>query len=319
MYKILLYYKYTHIDDPKGFMSEQRALCLRLGMKGRIIVATEGINGTIEGTEEACKAYQEALMDTEIGGKKVFANIHWKVSTGTSDGTAFPRLSVKARKEIVSLHLADDDTDIDPNQMTGVHLKPEELKKWYEEGKEFYIVDMRNDYELTVGKFEGTIFPELNNFRDLKKNLKKIEDLKGKTVLSVCTGGVRCEKASGLLVREGFTDVYQLDGGIVSYMEKFPGQNFKGSLYVFDKRVVMNFEDPKKHEIISSCSKCGKKSEHYVNCANLMCHRHFICCPDCLLLGAATHPPHGLAYCNLKCKISWAWYQTTKKIKKVLA
>ncbi|MEI6660287.1 MAG: rhodanese-related sulfurtransferase [bacterium] len=314
MYKILLYYKYTHIADPKALRDEQRALCERLGMKGRIIVATEGINGTIEGTEASCLDYMR-LMKSE----PQFADIHWKVSTGTSDGTAFPRLSVKARKEIVSLHLADDDTDIDPNQITGVHLKPEDLKKWYEEGKEFYIVDMRNDYELTVGKFEGTIFPELNNFRDLKKNLAKIEDLKGKTVLSVCTGGVRCEKASGLLVREGFKDVYQLDGGIVSYMEKFPGQNFKGSLYVFDKRVVMNFDKPENHEVISKCSKCGKPSEHYVNCANLMCHRHFICCPECLLQSPIEHPPYGVAYCNLKCKISWAWYQTTKKIKKVLA
>lgn len=317
MYKILLYYKYTHIEDPKALRGEQFDLCQRLGMKGRIIVASEGINGTIEGTESACEEYMKMMKSDHR-----FTDIHWKISAGTSDGTAFPRLSVKTRKEIVSLHLEDDSTDIDPNQITGAHLKPEDLRKWYEEGREFAIVDMRNDYELRVGKFNGTIFPELNNFRDLKKNLNKLSELKDKTVLTVCTGGVRCEKASGLLVREGFKDVYQLDGGIVSYMEKYPGQDFKGSLYVFDKRVVMNFEDPEKHEIISECSKCGQKSEHYVNCANLMCHRHFICCKDCLDQGPSKvgfGPKfYGVVYCNLKCKITWAWYQLTKRLKKTV-
>jgi UPF0176 protein len=312
-YNILLYYKYTHIDNPKALRDEQFSLLERLGAKGRVIVATEGINGTFEATDEACKEYMELM---KADGR--FADIHWKISRGTDDGTAFPRLSVKVRKEIVSLHLGDE-ADINPNEITGNHLKPEMLRKWYEEGKEFHIVDMRNDYELRVGKFEGTVFPELNNFRDLKKNIKKIEDLKDKTVLTVCTGGVRCEKASGLLVREGFKDVYQLDGGIVSYMEKYPAKDFKGSLYVFDKRIVMNFDDPENHEIIGHCSKCDATSEHYVNCANLMCHDHFICCEDCLNKDAEVHPPYGEAYCNIWCNIKWKWYQIKKNFKTTLA
>lgn len=310
-YTILLFYKYTHIEKPTQFRDEHFDLCQRLGLKGRFIVAHEGINGTLEGTDEACKEYMKIMKSDPK-----FADIHWKISEGTKDGTAFPRLSVKVRKEIVSLHLGDE-ADIDPNQTTGIHLKPEDLRKWYEEGKEFHIVDMRNDYELKVGKFEGTVFPDLNNFRDLKKNLSKLEDLKDKTVLTVCTGGVRCEKASGLLVREGFKEVYQLDGGIVSYMEKYPGENFKGSLYVFDKRVVMNFDDPNNHEIISNCSKCGAPSEHYVNCANLMCHAHFICCENCLEKDATEHPPHGKAFCNLRCNINWKLRNFSKKLKKL--
>jgi UPF0176 protein len=312
-YTIILFYKYTTIDDPKAFRDEQFNLCQNLGMKGRMIIAKEGINGTFEGTEASCSEYMKVMKED-----KRFADIHWKVSNGTPDGTAFPRLSVKVRKEIVSLHLGEEE-DIDPNQTTGIHLKPEDLHKWYKEGKKFHIVDMRNDYELRVGKFEGTVFPDLNNFRDLKKNLKKIEDLKDTTVLTVCTGGVRCEKASGLLVREGFKDVYQLDGGIVSYMEKYPGQDFKGSLYVFDKRIVMNFDDKDKHEIIGRCSKCNKPSEHYVNCANLMCHDHFICCEDCLEQDSNIHPPYGKAYCNIWCNLKWKWYQIIKSVKKVFA
>ncbi len=301
-YQILLYYKYTDVSDPQALMHSQKTLCTKLGMKGRIIVAYEGINGTIEGTRSACKEYMEIMK-----ADPRFTDIHWKISDGTPDGSAFPRLSVKVRKEIVSLHLADDSEDINPNEITGTHLTPEELRAWYEEGKEFHIVDMRNDYELRSGKFEGTIFPELNNFRDLKKNLSKIGHLKNKPVLTVCTGGVRCEKASGLLVREGFENVYQLDGGIVSYMEKYPGKDFKGSLYVFDKRVTMHFEDPDIHEIIGRCQKCDTPSEQYVNCANLMCHDHFICCKNCL-------EKNGSAFCNMRCKISWRWYQLKKSI-----
>ena len=315
-YKILLFYKYTHIEHPNQFRDEHFDLCQGLGMKGRFIVAHEGINGTLEGTEEACNEYMQIMENMEIGRKKVFANIHWKVSEGTTDGTAFPRLSVKTRKEIVSLHLGTE-KDIDPNEITGTHLKPADLRKWYEEGKEFHIVDMRNDYELKVGKFEGTVFPDLNNFRDLKKNIKKLEEIKGKTVLTVCTGGVRCEKASGLLVREGFENVYQLDGGIVSYMEQFPGQDFKGSLYVFDKRNTMHFEDPDKHEVIGKCKKCKTKSEQYVNCANLMCHEHFICCDDCLQEKKVDNPYSGLAYCNLWCKIEWKLRLLYRKLKKL--
>ncbi len=311
-YKIILFYKYAHIDNPKALRDAQFDLCKRLSMKGRMIIAHEGINGTFEGRDEACNEYMDYMK-----ADSRFADIHWKVSNGTEDGTAFPRLSVKVRKEIVSLHLGDE-ADIDPNQITGVHLKPEDLHKWYEEGRKFHIVDMRNDYELRVGKFEGTVFPDLNNFRDLKQNLKKIEDLKDTTVLTVCTGGVRCEKASGLLVREGFKDVYQLDGGIVSYMEKYPGQDFKGSLYVFDKRIVMNFDDPTNHEVIGKCSKCNTPSEHYVNCANLMCHDHFICCESCLKTNAEDHPPYGEAYCNTWCIIKWKFYQLKKNLKKNL-
>jgi UPF0176 protein len=287
-FQILLYYKYVQIDNPQAVMAAQKAFCEALGMRGRIIVAHEGINGTIEGTRENTEKYI-AWMNTD----RRFRNIHWKKSAGLGD--AFPKLSVKVRKEIVSLHLHD--SDIDPNEITGKHLSPIELRKWYESGKEFYIVDMRNDYELEVGKFNQTIFPGLQNFRDLREKLSEIENLKNKTVLTVCTGGVRCEKASGLLKREGFMDVYQLDGGIVSYMEKFPEQDFKGGLYVFDKRKVVHFSAPEKHEMIGICKKCQNKSERYINCAFPQCHTHMIVCENC-------DPNENQTYCNEKCKIS---------------
>ncbi len=184
----------------------------------------------------------------------------------------------------MSLHLGQSGTcDIDPNQVSGIHLKPEELHQWLADKKEFYIVDMRNIYEHKVGHFEGSILPPIENFRDLPKVVEQIKHLKDKTVLTVCTGGVRCEKASGFLMTQGFTDVYQLDGGIVSYMERYPNEDFKGKLYVFDGRVTMGFyTDDAKHEVVGKCDNCGEQTEHFVNCDNPVCHRHFLNCEKCL-------------------------------------
>ncbi|MEQ1561118.1 MAG: rhodanese-related sulfurtransferase [Nitrospira sp.] len=282
---IILFYKYTNIEDPEKLKKDQVALCTKLGLKGRVIVAKEGINATLEGTDENIEKYlKEYLADPR------FSDTHIKRSNGTGD--SFPKLSVKVRTEIVSLHL---ENDIDPNQITGVHLKPEELKQWYESGKEFYIIDMRNDYEFKVGRFKDSVLMPVQNFRDIPKALSYIEHLKDKTVVPVCTGGVRCEKASGLLVREGFKDVYQLDGGMVTYMEKFPAQEFEGSLYVFDKRILVNFDPADKHVVVGCCDKCQSPSERYVNCKNPQCNKHFICCESC-------SEEDGRSFCSLECR-----------------
>ncbi len=274
-YTILLYYKYTRIKDPEIAKVEQKSACEALGLKGRIIVSKEGINGTVEGTTDACEKYI-AWMESQ----KAFRGIDWKKSAG--NGQCFPKLSVKVRQEIVSLHLVDEGWDIDPTKMTGKRLKAEELDKMYEQGEEFYVVDMRNDYELEVGKFEGTVFPGLKNFRDLKDRVKEIEHLKDKKVVTVCTGGVRCEKASGFLLSQGFKDVSQLHNGMVTYMEKFPGKAFKGSLYVFDGRKTMTFDSPDNHTIIGKCHYCKNPTENYFDCTYPFCHQQFLGCESCV-------------------------------------
>ncbi len=248
-------------------------LCKNLNLKGRLIVASEGLNITLEGKTQDTENF---IKELETDAR--FLNIHYKRSEGTGD--AFPRLSVKVRSEIVSLHLGV--CDVDPNVTTGTHLKPEELHSWIADKKEFYIVDMRNAYEHAVGKFAGSICPPMENFRDLPKLMKMIDHLKDKTVLTVCTGGVRCEKASGYLITQGFKDVYQLDGGIVSYMEKYPNEDFEGKLYVFDGRVAMGFytDDP-KHKIIGICVGCGGASENIVDCRERGCNGQFILCDTC--------------------------------------
>lgn len=272
MFEIILYYKYTPLLDAESLLEAQRALCERLSLKGRILIADEGINGTLEGTKETVDEYVRILTSDAR-----FADINIKRSAGT--GEAFPKLKVKYRTEIVSGHLEDE--DVKPWETTGKHLSAEELQSWIDTGEEFTIVDMRNDYEYKIGHFENSINPGMANFRDLKKIVEDLEPIKQKKVITVCTGGVRCEKASGYLIKKGFEDVYQLENGIVSYMEKYPNKAFKGKLYVFDNRVAMDFDTPDNHTVVGKCGLCESATENYVNCKNKLCNKHFLICTSC--------------------------------------
>lgn len=287
MFTIILYYKYIPLEDPVALMKTERALCVKLGLKGRILIANEGINGTLEGKTEDIEEYcKNFLSDTR------FSDVVIKKSPGT--GSAFPKLQVKVRDEIVSSHLKDN--DVKPYNLTGKYISAEELNRWFLEKKEFYIVDMRNNYEQLGGHFDGSILPDIDNFRDLPTMLPKLAHLQNKTIVTVCTGGVRCEKASGFLLQSGFADVYQLKDGIVSYMEKYPNEHFKGKLYVFDNRMLMGFNtESSEHIVIGKCALCGKQSENYINCIDDICHRHFICCKDCV-------NENNQAYCPGQCR-----------------
>lgn len=266
---ILLFYKYVSVEDPEALSAHLRTQAKERNLVGRILVATEGINGTVEGSVADTEAFAKELLSDER-----FSDMRIKRSAGT--GTAFPKLSVKVRNEIVGTQFP---ASVDPTKRTGTHLPPETLREWYEEGKDFVVVDMRNDYEFRSGHFKDSINPGLENSRDLPKALPKLEEFKDKTVLTVCTGGIRCEKMSAFLLENGFTDVYQLDNGIHGYMEKYPGKDFLGSLYTFDDRKTMHFGGDR--EIIGTCHFCASPTEKYVNCANDFCHLHFLVCEAC--------------------------------------
>jgi len=272
-YKVVLFYKYIYIENPVDLMDAQKELCGELGLKGRMLIAKEGINGTFEGESSKIDKYCR-----DLAKDKRFCDIQFKFSDG--DGKSFLKLSIKVRDEIVAGHLGE--MDVNPAEVTGKYITPEQLHKWFEQKKEFYVVDMRNDFEQEVGMFEGSIKSGMHLFRDLPKTAKTISHLKDKPIVTVCTGGVRCEKASGFLVKNGFAHVYQLAGGIHSYIEKYPNEHFAGALYVFDQRVVMGFNmDSKKRKVVGKCASCGKKSESFVNCKDPDCNRHFIACSDC--------------------------------------
>ncbi len=287
-HEISIFYKYTTVLDPEAFMRYLAEVAIILRLTGRILIAPEGINGTFEGKSAYVKRFEDIMhaQDGSPGTFGDFSDVWFKHSPGT--GGAFPKMKVKVRDEIVTLGLGKEG-DIDPNVVTGTHVTPEEVKKWINAGEDFKIIDMRNDYEYQVGHFKGSINPVMENFRDLAKVAPELEPLKEQKVLTVCTYGVRCEKASGYLKTQGFKDVYQLDGGIGTYMKAFPGEDFLGSLFVFDNRMLERWTDT--YPIVGECRVCGDTSEQYSNCAFPDCHKKMIVCEDCLSEGPAWCSP----------------------------
>jgi UPF0176 protein len=277
MEKIILYYKFVPLPDPESVLHWQRQLCERHGLKGRIILSTHGINGTLGGPVEGLKAYKKAMnLHTKFKG------IMYKWSEGRADD--FPRLSIKVRDEIVTF-LTPDELQVNEKGVVGggKHIKPEALHKLVEEkGDDVVFFDGRNAYEAEVGKFKNAIVPNTRTTRDFLDELEtpEMQDLKDKTVVTYCTGGIRCEILSSLMKNRGFKDVYQIDGGIVKYGEKFKDEGlWEGKLYVFDKRMTVGFSDKAKD--IGSCSLCEKKTSNFINCAELSCNDLILACKSC--------------------------------------
>lgn len=267
---VLLFYKFVDLSDPKGFAEAHRAKAAELGLKGRMLVAEEGINGTFEGPTAATEAYKAFLAaDPLLAGMKV------KESPGT--GSSFSKLKIKVRNEVVTLGAGR----FNVAEKTATELPAAELRKWYAEDKDFVVLDLRNSYEIESGKFDRTIDPGLRNFRDLPGKLPELEALKDKKVVTVCTGGIRCEKATCFLKEQGFTDVYQLKDGIHTYMQEFPGEHFKGTLFVFDDRMTTDVVPIAGKEIIGTCSFCSIPTERYCSDDSVRPSRKLLCCADC--------------------------------------
>jgi len=274
-YQVLLYYRYQPIAEPEAFVQEHWALCEELELLGRILIGHEGINGTVSGLTPQTERYMEVLKADERT-----RGIEFKVDP--ADEHAFRKLSIKLRSEIVRLGLEEDE-DIVPSELTGKRLTPEEwLEAMQEEG--VIILDGRNDYESALGRFAGAVCPDVGNFRDFPQWIREnMGHLKDRKVLTYCTGGIRCEKLSGFLLQEGFQDVSQLEGGIVTY-GKDPvaqGRDFEGLCYVFDERIAVEVNHTDTHKIVSDCSKCGEPSARYRNCAWPDCNRQFFLCENC--------------------------------------
>jgi len=272
-YRILLYYKYVKIEDHEEYSNLHLKFCKSIGVKGRILIAEEGINGTLSGTVEQAESYIYAMrMDTR------FRDMEYKIDE--ADEHAFKKLYVRPRSEIVTMHL---ENDLDPNVITGKRLKPKEFLEALQE-ENVVIIDARNDYEYDIGHFRNAIRPDVQNFKQFPEWIKKNEELlKDKKILAYCTGGVRCEKFSGLLVREGFKDVNQLKGGIISY-GKHPdtkGKLFDGKCYVFDERISVRVNFTDEDIVVGKCKICGEPCDRYINCLNDNCHDQFICCENC--------------------------------------
>ncbi|MFJ7972656.1 rhodanese-related sulfurtransferase [Psychrobacillus sp. NPDC096389] len=267
-YRVLLYYKYVPIEDPVTFAQEHLAACKEIGLKGRILVSDEGINGTCSGTIEQTDAYMDMMKADDR-----FADMVYKIDE--AEGHAFKKMHVRPKREIVHLGLADD---INPNELTGKYLSPKEFFEQMQ-AEDTIVIDARNDYEFDLGHFRGAIRPDIRNFRDLPDwMLENREMFEGKKVLTYCTGGIRCEKFSGWLVREGFEDVAQLHGGIATYAKdpEVRGQLWDGQMYVFDERIAVPINQV-EHVIVGKDHFTGEPCERYVNCANPDCNDKILC------------------------------------------
>ncbi|KAA9292156.1 rhodanese-related sulfurtransferase [Aerococcus urinae] len=266
-YRVLLYYKYQNIEDPDQFAKKHLVFCKRIGLRGRILVSEEGINGTVSGTVEQTDQYMDHLHS--LPG---FEDVWFKIDE--TDDYAHKKMFVRSRNEIVSLSLDDD---LSPLDITGDYLKPEEFHEALLD-EDTVVLDTRNDYEYDLGHFKGAIRPDIRSFRELpqwvRDNKEKFMD---KKVAVYCTGGVRCEKFSGWMLREGIGDkVGQLEGGIDTYGKdpNVQGDLWEGKMYVFDERisVPINHVDP---TIISNDHYDGQPCDRYVNCANPECNKQF--------------------------------------------
>ena len=277
MQKIILYYKFTPIEDTEAMRLWQKILCESLNLRGRILISKHGINGTVGGEQDDLKAYIKATK--EYAG---FKGTAFKWSEGTRED--FPRLSVKSRKEIVGFH-APEETIVDANGIVGggKHLKPHQVHELVEEfGDDVVFFDGRNAHEAKIGKFKNAVVPDTNTSRDFIPELEsgKYDELKDKKVVTYCTGGIRCEILSSLMKNRGFKEVYQMDGGIVKYGEAYGDDGlWEGSLRVFDDRMTVDFSD--HTAVIGECTHCKGKTSNYENCANPACNDLVLICEDC--------------------------------------
>ena len=278
MQKILLYYKFTPISDPVTMKLWQKALCDGLNLKGRILISKDGINGTVGGDMDDLKAYIKATK--EFAG---FKNIVFKWSDGSRDD--FPRMSVKARKELVGFQNSEDEFSVDENGVVGggVHLKPRQVHELVEKyGDDVIFFDGRNEHEAKIGKFKDAVVPNTNTSRDFIAELEsdKYDAIKDKKIVTYCTGGIRCEVISAMMKKRGFKDVYQIDGGIVKYGEAYGDDGlWEGSLRVFDDRMTIDFSDHAK--TIGKCSHCDGPTSNFENCAWANCNDLVLICLYC--------------------------------------
>jgi UPF0176 protein len=277
MQRIILYYKFAPVGDPEVVRLWQRTLCEKLNLKGRVLIASHGINGTLGGDINDLKTYAK-----ETGNYAAFKGTVFKWSDGSRDD--FPRLAVKVRPEIVTFGAADaikvDDTGIIGG---GKRLKPKQVHELVAaRGDDVVFFDGRNAYEAAVGKFKNAVVTKVEHTRDFAEELEnpKYDVIKDKPVITYCTGGIRCEVLSMLMKQRGFQEVYQLDGGIQKYGEHYGDDGlWEGSLYVFDNRMSQKFSDQAAD--IGICVHCGAKTSNYKNCADKTCNALILVCERC--------------------------------------
>lgn len=265
------FYKYVHIEDPQAFRDHLYKYWDELGCLGRIYVATEGINAQMSVPTHNWEKFDEFIQTDQF-----LTGTPYKIAV-EDDGKSFYKLTIKVRHKILADGL--DDATFKPWD-TGRHLTAKEFNEAIENGA--IVIDMRNHYESEVGHFEGAVKPDCDAFRDEIAMVEEyLKDKKDEKVLLYCTGGIRCEKASAYFKHKGFSDVNQLQGGIISYAHQVEEQGLEskyiGKNFVFDERLGERITC----DVIAHCHQCGEPCDTHTNCENADCHLLFIQCEEC--------------------------------------
>lgn len=224
-------YKFASLDDYQALKSPLLHFCIKNGIKGTLLLASEGINGTIAGSRQAIDAVLAYLKaDPRL------VNLEHKESY--CETQPFYRTRVKLKKEIVTLGV----TGIDPSKIVGQYVEPENWNQLISD-PDVLVIDTRNNYEVGIGTFKNAINPETNTFREFPKFVADtLQDAKDKKIAMFCTGGIRCEKSTAYLMQQGFKNVFHLRGGILKYIEEIPAEEslWQGECFVFDNRVAVD-------------------------------------------------------------------------------
>ncbi|WP_144797569.1 rhodanese-related sulfurtransferase [Microbacterium paludicola] len=292
--KIVLFYVFAPLPDPEAIRVWQRDIGEALGLRGRLIISAHGINGTLGGELRALKKWARSFRSYAPFAK---ADIKWSEGSGLdAEGRSldFPKLSVKVRDEIVSFG-APGELRVDEDGVVGggTRLSPGALHELVGQREDVVFFDGRNALEAEIGRFKDAIVPDTETTRDFVRLLDSgaYDHLKDKPVVTYCTGGIRCEVLSSLMVSRGFGEVYQLDGGIVRYGEEFGDRGlWEGSLYVFDRRGSIDFSDDAA--VIGTCVGCGAATNRTANCPDPSCRAQFVVCASC---GAVPCEEHAAA------------------------
>jgi UPF0176 protein len=278
--KVILYYIFTPLSDPAAIKIWQKTLCTSLNLKGRIIISPHGINGTLGGDMNDLKKYIRQTRSYEG-----FAKMKFKWSDGS--GNDFPKLSVKVRPELVAFGHPNE-IKVDKNGVVGggKHLKPAQVDELVaKRGDDVVFFDGRNAFEAQVGRFKNAVVPDTATTRDFVSEIEsgKYDHLKDKPVVTYCTGGIRCEILSSVMKKNGFNEVYQIEGGIARYGNKYGDDGlWQGSLYTFDARMAIDFTD--KADVIGRCEKCESPTNKFNSCSEVSCYELILLCETCALI-----------------------------------
>jgi UPF0176 protein len=271
-YWVLAYYLFTSLEEPEKEVAKHLEFLKDKDIKCRVYLSHEGVNGQMSAFHKDAERYILWLKSDPRFQKIVF-KVH------LSSEHVFPRATVKFRKQLVAIDIPVD------MSLTGEHVSPERWGHMLKNRDEnTLLLDVRNDYEWEIGHFEGAELPALETFRKFPqyaRELKEKCDPKATKVMMYCTGGIRCELYSALLKKEGFENVYQLDGGVINYGLEKGSDQWKGKLFVFDDRLAVPLREGEKEEIISACKRCNAPSDLYYNCANMDCNELFLSCVQC--------------------------------------